>query len=50
VTPVSDSWRVGAARATIRYADFGLAIPQVPSVASVDEEVVLEIEFAAEPV
>jgi polyisoprenoid-binding protein YceI len=47
--PVSDTRLEGAARATIRYADFGLTIPQVRQVASVDEQVRLEIDFVAVP-
>jgi polyisoprenoid-binding protein YceI len=37
----------GTAQTTIRYADFNIAIPQVPQVASVAEEVRLEIDFVA---
>jgi len=47
--PVSDARLEGNAKATIRYADFGLTIPQVRQVASVDEEVRLEIDFVAVP-
>jgi polyisoprenoid-binding protein YceI len=50
VTPVSATRLEGSAGTTIRYADFGIAIPQVPSVTGVDEQVVLEIEFVAEAV
>ena len=38
----------GSANTTIRYADWGLAIPQVPSVASVSDTVRLELDFAAQ--
>ena len=31
----------------IKYADWGISIPRVPSVASVEETVTLEIEFVA---
>ncbi len=47
ITPLSETRLEGLATATILYADFGLAIPQVPSVASVSDEVKLEIEFVA---
>lgn len=48
-TPVSDSRLEGLAQTTIRYADYGITIPRVPQVASVDEDVRLEIEFVAVP-
>jgi polyisoprenoid-binding protein YceI len=48
-TPVSETRLEGNAKSTIRYADYGLIIPQVPQVASVDEEVRLEIDFVAVP-
>lgn len=48
-TPESDSRLKGLAQTTIRYADFNITIPQVPQVASVDENVRLEIEFVAVP-
>lgn len=38
----------GFATATILRADFDLVIPQVPQVAGVEEEVILELEFVAE--
>ena len=37
----------GTATATIRYADFGISIPQVRQVTNVDENVQLEIDFVA---
>lgn len=46
VTPAADRL-VGQARATIRHADFGLTIPQVPSVADVSDTVRLELDFTA---
>ena len=49
VTPVSESRLEGIASATIRHADFGITIPQVRQVASVSEEVRLEIDFVAVP-
>lgn len=48
-TPASDARLEGTAKSAIRYADFGIAIPQVRQVASVDEEVRLEIDFVAVP-
>ena len=45
---VSPTRLEGTARATIRYADFGITIPQVPQVASVADEVRLEIEGVIE--
>lgn len=47
VTPVSETRLEGVATATIRYADFDISIPQVPSVTGVEDEVLLEIDFAA---
>ncbi len=38
----------GSGTATIRYADFGISIPRVPIVASVEDEVILEIDFTAQ--
>lgn len=48
-TPVSDTRLEGSASATIQRTDFELSIPSVPSVASVDEEVILEIDLVARP-
>ena len=47
LTPVSESRLEGLARTVVRYADFGIAIPNVPSVTGVDENVTLELEFVA---
>jgi len=47
LTPVSETRLEGTATSIIRYADFGLSIPSVPSVASVADEVRLEIDFVA---
>ncbi len=49
VTATADSGaRVsGTARATVQRSDFGLTIPQVPSVANVSEAVQLELDFVA---
>ncbi len=38
---------VGSASGTILYEDYGIEIPSVPFVASVEDEVVLEIDFTA---
>lgn len=48
-TPASDTRLEGTATSTIRYADFNITIPQVRQVASVDENVRLEIDFVAVP-
>ena len=37
----------GSAKTTIRYADFDVAIPSVPMVARVSDEVALELKFVA---
>ena len=47
VIAVSENRLEGSASATIVRADYGLKIPEVPRVADVDEEVLLEIEFVA---
>lgn len=46
-TAVSPTQISGTATATIQRADYGLRIPEVPSVANVEEEVELIIEFVA---
>lgn len=43
----SDQRLEGTATATIDYADFGISIPQVSQVASVAEQVRLELDFVA---
>lgn len=50
VTPVSETRLEGSARAVINRSDWGLTIPSVPSVANVEEEVELELDFVATPV
>lgn len=47
VTPVSQTEVQGTGTTTILYADYGINIPSVPMVASVEDEVILEIEFVA---
>lgn len=48
VTVDSDSRISGLATAEVLYADFNLTIPEVPGVANISDEVILEIEFVAE--
>ena len=49
VTPVSETRLEGTASTTIPYADFGISILRLPpQVASVEDTVILEIQFAAE--
>lgn len=45
---VSETEVDGVAKATIKYADFGLVIPKVPMVASVEDNVDLTFTFVAE--
>jgi len=47
VTPVSESELHGLAVLDILYADFGLTIPFAQSVQSVEDNVILELEFVA---
>jgi polyisoprenoid-binding protein YceI len=47
VTPTSDGSVDGTATATIGYADWGVSIPSLPFVASVDQDVVLKLDFSA---
>ncbi len=44
---VSETYLEGFGTTIIMYRDFCLSIPEVPQVADVDEEVVLEIDFVA---
>jgi len=46
-TAVSDTQITGTATATVNRADYDLRIPSVPSVANVDEQVQLFIDFTA---
>jgi polyisoprenoid-binding protein YceI len=48
VTAVSETRLEGSASAMLARGDYGLQIPEVPRVANVDEEVLLEIDFVAE--
>ena len=47
VTPESETRIKGLATATVPLADFNLSIPDVPFVANVDDQVVLELDFVA---
>ncbi len=47
VTALSQSEISAYASATVLYKDFGIFIPEVASVTSVDDDVLLEIEFTA---
>ncbi len=47
VTPVSDTELQGSATTTVRYADWGINIPQVPRIAGVDDNVKLQLDFVA---
>lgn len=47
VTPVDATHLKGSATTTVLYEDFGISIPKVPSVASVDDQVMLKINFVA---
>jgi len=49
ITAVAENRLEGSASTTIRYSDFGISIPEVPSVTDVSEEVSLQFDFAAEP-
>jgi len=47
LTPTADNRLEGTALSTIRYADWGVSIPQVPSVAGVEDQVDLKLNFVA---
>ena len=47
VIPTTLSRLEGTARATVRYTDFNITIPDAPGVANVSEDVRLEIDFVA---
>ena len=47
VTPTAENRLEGTASSTIRYADWGVSIPQVPSVAGVADQVALHLDFVA---
>ncbi len=48
-TPTSETRLEGTAQTTMRYADWGITIPQVRQVASVSDTVRLELDFVAVP-
>jgi polyisoprenoid-binding protein YceI len=50
VTISDDNRLTGQAVTTVMREDFGLTIPNVPSVVSVEEEVRLELDFVALPI
>ena len=47
VTPLSGAELQGAAATTIAYADWGIAIPDVPFVAGVEDTIRIELRFTA---
>ena len=47
VTPTAENRLEGKASSTIKFADWGVTIPQVPSVAGVSENVALHLDFVA---
>ena len=49
VKAASEQRLEGTATSTIRYADFNVAVPSVPMVANVSEEVRLDLTFVAAP-
>ncbi len=49
VTPIDATHLKGSATTTVLYKDFSISIPQVRSVASVDNQVILKIDFVATP-
>jgi polyisoprenoid-binding protein YceI len=49
MTPTSEDRLEGTAKSTIKYADWGVSIPQVPSVTGVSDELGLELNFVATP-
>ncbi|MCB0078945.1 MAG: YceI family protein [Anaerolineales bacterium] len=50
VTPSAQGQLIGTASTTVVYADWNIAIPSVPAVASVEDTVLLQIDFTANPV
>lgn len=49
VTRAEDGSLQGTATTTILYSDFGISIQAPPSVSNIGDEVILEIEFVAQP-
>lgn len=50
VTHTADGTLQGTAKAEIKYANWGINVPKVPQVASVEDTVILEIDFIAKVV
>lgn len=50
VTAVGEDRLEGTASTTIRYSDYDISIPEVPSVTNVEDVVELQLDFAAETV
>ena len=47
LTPVSATRLTGKATVTVRYEDFNISIPNVPSVSNVTDNVTLVLNFTA---
>ena len=47
VTPTAENRLEGKAIAQVKYADWGITIPQVPSVTGVSDQVALHLDFVA---
>lgn len=47
VTPTSETRLEGLASTSLKYADFGLIVPDAPAVSNVSDNVKLELEFVA---
>jgi len=47
MTPAAENRLEGTATTTIRYADWGVSIPQVPSVTGVSDSLGLQLDFVA---
>lgn len=49
MTPTAENRLEGTAKTTIKYADWGVSVPKVPSVAGVSDDLGLELNFVAKP-
>ena len=49
MTPTAENRLEGTAKSTIKYADWGVSVPKVPSVAGVSDDLGLELNFVAKP-
>jgi polyisoprenoid-binding protein YceI len=49
MTPTADNRLEGTAKTTIKYAEWGVSVPKVPSVAGVSDDLGLELNFVAKP-